>query len=477
MFGVAPNNSSNDKDESSWQIRECRGASSSAKRYKSEQEARAAFDGTWFSSLLLDPNGKLVAHKLGAMDVRSSLFGAVDDLNMAHELADSPLNGRRDSFFFLGYFRPIVRPSKFGVFWRTFDFEEEAQEIYELVRWSKALFHSSGRILRIMTSPADKDGIGTAAVLKAYRDSLSNQALADDNSLNIVASEVKSGNLPFVPPARPNCIQMVTMAMWKLFGYSTCLRFGQTVARGLRFSRGPVLCSFDAKRYKGVKGFVALTIDDVPCRHGKDEDMLKEVQSLLEQYNARATFMLMGKYVNEADQDLVDLLQSGHEFANHGLIDQPYDKFSYDDFKEVVDECSNKIKALQKLAGVPEEVRWFRSPWARTSAVMSRVLREKHLVNVLCDSYACCPVIQDGDFIGNFIANSARDGSIIVIHMPEVCSREWCFRGLEVLLKGLAAKNLQAVSLGTLAEKAGWDPRQMPVPLPVSFGPVDECLG
>ena len=37
----------------------------------------------------------------------------------------------------------------------------------------------------------------------------------------------------------------------------------------------------------------------------------------------------------------------------------------------------------------------------------------------MCDTYACCPVIQDGDFIGKFLAKQAEHGSIIVIHMPE----------------------------------------------------------
>ena len=55
---------------------------------------------------------------------------------------------------------------------------------------------------------------------------------------------------------------------------------------------------------------------------------------------------------------------------------------------------------------------------------MSEVLKDRRLTNVMCDTYACCPVIQDGDFIGSFLGKQAEHGSIIVIHMPEHGFRE-----------------------------------------------------
>ena len=85
----------------------------------------------------------------------------------------------------------------------------------------------------------------------------------------------------------------------------------------------------------------------------------------------------------------------------------------------------------------------------------------------MCDTYACCPVIQDGDFIGKFLGQQAEHGSIIVIHMPEHGFRasgrlrlkafeaqEWCLRGIQELLAHLKSRGLKAVTVGHLAQLA-----------------------
>merc|ERR1712107_927423 len=85
---------------------------------------------------------------------------------------------------------------------------------------------------------------------------------------------------------------------------------------------------------------------------------------------------------------------------------------------------------------------------------MEDVLTSRDLTNVMCDTYASCPVVQDGEFIGRFLAGRAQSGSIILLHTPERGLREWCFVGLELLLQGLAAKGLQVLTVGELHRRA-----------------------
>jgi len=85
---------------------------------------------------------------------------------------------------------------------------------------------------------------------------------------------------------------------------------------------------------------------------------------------------------------------------------------------------------------------------------MEKVLSRKGLTNVMCDTYACCPVIQDGAFIGDALANYATHGSIILVHMPEHGFRDWCYTALEHVLEGLSKRGLQAVTVSELAMHA-----------------------
>lgn len=49
---------------------------------------------------------------------------------------------------------------------------------------------------------------------------------------------------------------------------------------------GDSLCYFDVELHPGVRNYVALTIDDVPCRLGPTNSMMPEVKQLLKQHEA-----------------------------------------------------------------------------------------------------------------------------------------------------------------------------------------------
>mmetsp|Transcript_80231 Transcript_80231/g.186301 ORF Transcript_80231/g.186301 Transcript_80231/m.186301 type:complete len:151 (-) Transcript_80231:105-557(-) len=97
---------------------------------------------------------------------------------------------------------------------------------------------------------------------------------------------------------------------------------------------------------------------------------------------------------------------------------------------------------------------WFRSPHGKYTGEMEAVLQRHHLTNTMCDTYASCPIVEDGEWIGQFLARRADHGSIILLHMPELGFREHCFAALGHLLKGLHARNLRVVSIGRLVKLA-----------------------
>ena len=86
------------------------------------------------------------------------------------------------------------------------------------------------------------------------------------------------------------------------------------------------VCYLDAKLHPGVKGLIALSIDDGFC--GPDNpgaDLVDEVREILKTYKAKATFFVTGQHCEQVDRKKIKrLLKDGHELANHNLEDRYY---------------------------------------------------------------------------------------------------------------------------------------------------------
>jgi peptidoglycan/xylan/chitin deacetylase (PgdA/CDA1 family) len=202
-------------------------------------------------------------------------------------------------------------------------------------------------------------------------------------------------------------------------------------------------------------GYVALSIDDAPCRFDdRSHSQLENVLDLLKRYDAKATFVVISSFLAECHEpDMIRLLEEGHELANHGVRDEAMDKMatSVDTFVEALDECNNKIIDLQKKANVEIGVKWFRAPQSRYTKIMEEGLVVKDMHNVMCDAYAACPIVEDGPWIASTLSKQIRNGSIACLHMPEKCGfREHCLEAMEQLLEDLKKRNFKVVTVGEL---------------------------
>lgn len=327
---------------------------------------------------------------------------------------------------------------------QDFQQEQDARDAFSIGfgRWSRVLFGPDGQPEAF--SCVGSDGVDGAFILRAYK-----QGRDCGLDRKSVAEDVEAGREPFLPPDRSLCKQWLMKRTMQLCFWNSMIT--RCASHPLRTGS---LCCVDNRLSPGVRGYVALTIDDAPCRFGRSHSRVKDVQKLLESYNAHATFMVIGSFVDGHEADLVELLQGGHEFGNHGMLDRSYE--TNPNFAKDVDRCTEKILELQRSAGVPEGVEWFRAPHGRYTQAMHDILQEpeRNLTNVMTSAYASCPIVQDGDFIGGFLARNVSDGGIIVLHMPEKGHREWCLLGLERMLHGLEQRGLRAVTVGKLMELA-----------------------
>lgn len=403
--------------------------------FETKDAAYKYFDSMWSSKVLFGPAG-FEQEKAGLLDNQSI------GIQLIHE-AKRRRQSREGRWWTLAFYSH----KDSGVGMETFRQEEEARAAFHKSACSKVLWNDDAALAACSTAPSDPHGLGMALIFKLCCE-------GGGSSDQSAADAVKAGDIPFIPPDRRTLQQMALTGVVSTLFSRPLVAAATTLASPARS-----LCYFDQATFPGVKGYVALTIDDAPSALGKSNSMMKEVLQLLEDHEASATFMLMGKFAEGHEEDLVQLLKEGHELGNHGMLDKPYNQDSKQEFAAAVDACSKKIFELQSLAGVPQSVKWFRAPHGRYSPDMEEVVLERDLTHVLCDTYACCPVIQNGAFIGDFLARSAQSGSIIVIHMPSHGLREWCYEGLKRFLEGLAQKNLRAVSVSKLEEKSKADQR------------------
>ena len=192
---------------------------------------------------------------------------------------------------------------------------------------------------------------------------------------------------------------------------------------------------------------VAFTIDDGFCgRNNPNGDMTDEVVELFKKYNSKATFFTSGSHCDYTSYESIKrLLDDGHELANHGMYDFPYNQHPEPEFKSDFDSTHNQLKKYTD--NIPK---WYRAPHAKTSKVMDKFLEEEGYMHIMCDGFANDTSIPDPEWISNFILRKIKNGSIILIHMPEKGFREWNFKAIELTLKGLKEEGYQVVTFSEL---------------------------
>lgn len=106
------------------------------------------------------------------------------------------------------------------------------------------------------------------------------------------------------------------------------------------------------------KKMVALTFDD-----GPHESNTRKILSILEKYNARATFFLIGYQVPEYPDIVLDEFNAGHEIGNHSWNHGYASNLSP---SEQIDQLSKCNEAIKQATGNYPTV--FRCPGGETSA-------------------------------------------------------------------------------------------------------------
>ncbi len=126
-------------------------------------------------------------------------------------------------------------------------------------------------------------------------------------------------------------------------------------------------------RKKAVKsGAIVLTFDDV--RHG--DRLTPVIMDLLDKYNAKATFFLLGGSIAGRDNIVRQIAKHGHEICSHGYDHLKYWKVS--PFRALTD-IKKGWKAIDAALGQKQEKYPFRPPYGKLNIICLLYLLAKRV--------------------------------------------------------------------------------------------------
>lgn len=190
---------------------------------------------------------------------------------------------------------------------------------------------------------------------------------------------------------------------------------------------------------------IALTFDD-----GPNTTTTNEILDLLEQYNAKASFFLIGDNIN--DESAVSVKRAydmGCEINNHSRTHSNMSSMSDEDIKaeiEYVDEW------VEKITGEP--TKFFRPPFIDTSQSMYDAIDLPFICGIDCQDYM---ENVTAEARAEYILNGARDGVIVLLH--DASGNSQTVDALKIAMPQLIEQGYEFVTLTELFERQGETPK------------------
>lgn len=148
---------------------------------------------------------------------------------------------------------------------------------------------------------------------------------------------------------------------------------------------------------------VALTFDDGP--HPRNTE---KVLGLLDQYDAKATFFMLGSNVEYYPDIVKSIVAAGHELGNHTWSHPDLTALGSD---SVMQEVQNTNEIIEKTTG--EEPTVFRPPYGATNEQVETAVK---MTPVLWSVDTMDWKSRDPNAILALVKGNVEDGSIILLH-------------------------------------------------------------
>lgn len=178
---------------------------------------------------------------------------------------------------------------------------------------------------------------------------------------------------------------------------------------------------------------VALSFD---AAWGADKTLT--ILDILDEYDVKATFFLVGFWIDAFPELVREIHNRGHVIGNHSANHPHFNTLSKEEMEKEIEEVSDKI---YELTG--ETVRYFRAPFGEYNDTLMTVLEEKNMVGVQWSVDSLDWKGLSGGQISDRILSKATKGSIVLCHN----NSDHVTDALPIVLLGLKNKNLRCVGM------------------------------
>lgn len=190
-----------------------------------------------------------------------------------------------------------------------------------------------------------------------------------------------------------------------------------------------------------TKPVIALTFDD-----GPNTTTTGEVLDLLEKYQVKASFFLIGNNINDESAKTVKrAYDMGCEINNHSKTHSYMNKMEAADIKAEADYVNEKVK---EITGEP--TKFFRPPYIAVNDVMYDNIDMPFICGIGCDDWNQ-NIDVDMRVVG--IEGQIKDGAIILLHDSQGNSQT--VEALDRIIPDLLEEGYQFATVSELFEAKG----------------------
>ena len=150
-----------------------------------------------------------------------------------------------------------------------------------------------------------------------------------------------------------------------------------------------------------------LTFDD-----GPNNEHTPEVLNLLKEYNATATFFIIGKNIEGNESIVKSIDAAGHTLGNHSFSHSFFIDFKSK--KAFVDEVNSTSKLVDSIIG--KKMKLFRPPYGVTTPNLARAAKELNLQVIGWNVRSLDTTNDSQEVILNRIKQKLKPGSIVLLH-------------------------------------------------------------
>ncbi|TYA52332.1 polysaccharide deacetylase family protein [Formosa maritima] len=185
------------------------------------------------------------------------------------------------------------------------------------------------------------------------------------------------------------------------------------------------------------KNQVAITFDD-----GPNVELTPKVLELLKQYQVKATFFCIGKYVEAYPELFKRIIKEGHTVGNHTYSHD--NMFGFFSTEKVILELKQTNKLVSDKTGL--KLKLYRPAFGVTNPRIKKALKETNLIAIGWNKRSLDTTNLSKESILKRASKNLKKGDVILLHD----SNEKTLWVLEQLLLILQKQNLQAVTIDSL---------------------------